>query len=151
MRDVREEDRQFLPLGRDSGAVRAGENRIVQLGRQEFGQFGRQLSEELVLFSQFDLCPPELDKSGGDGDNSEQNDQLVIRATVERRPQIPDKRRAISAASFTSLLALVFLPTPAAANRASKVGSLPFSFAVLLRSVGDLVLQVAGLMIAAEL
>jgi hypothetical protein len=38
---------------------------------------------------------------------------------------------------------------PAAANRASKVGSLPF--AVLLRSVGDLVLQVAGLMIAAEL
>ena len=38
---------------------------------------------------------------------------------------------------------------PAAANRASKVGSLPF--AVLLRSVGDLVVQVAGFMIAAEL
>jgi hypothetical protein len=38
---------------------------------------------------------------------------------------------------------------PAAANRASKVGSLPF--AVLLRSVGDLVLKMARLMIAAEL
>ena len=42
-------------------------------------------------------------------------------------------------------------PTPAVADPVSKVGSLPFRFAVLLRSFGDLVLQVAGLMITAEL
>ena len=72
---VREEDRQFLPLGRDSGGVRAGENRIVQLGRQEFGQFGRQLGEELVLFGQFDLCASKLYKPDGDDDHGEQNDQ----------------------------------------------------------------------------
>jgi hypothetical protein len=48
--DVREKDRQFLPLGRDSSSMRTGENRIVQLGRQKFGQFGRQLGEQLVLF-----------------------------------------------------------------------------------------------------
>jgi hypothetical protein len=41
-------------------------------------------------------------------------------------------------------------PTPANANPASKVGIFA-RFAVLLRSAGDLVLQVAGLMIAAEL
>ena len=44
-----------------------------------------------------------------------------------------------------------FLPGLADANPASKLTSLSFRFAVLLRSVGDLVLQVAGLMIAAEL
>jgi hypothetical protein len=73
--DVREEDREFLPLRGDSGCVRAGEDRIIQLGRQEFGQFGRQVGEELVLFSQFDLCAPELDKSDRDDDHREQNDQ----------------------------------------------------------------------------
>jgi hypothetical protein len=73
--DVREEDRQLLPLGGDSDALPAGENRIVQLGRQEFRQFGRQVGEELVLFSQLDLCAPELDKSAGDGDHGEQNDE----------------------------------------------------------------------------
>jgi hypothetical protein len=48
-------------------------------------------------------------------------------------------------------IAVGFLPTPAAANRASKVGSSPFRFAALLRSGGGLLLQVADLMVAAEL
>src|ERR1700730_15784508 len=42
-------------------------------------------------------------------------------------------------------------PAPGATNPASKAGSLPPHIAALLRSVRDLVFQVAGLMIAAEL
>jgi hypothetical protein len=53
--DVREEDRQLLPLGGDSDALPAGENRIVQLGRQEFRQFGRQ-SARSWFFSASSIC-----------------------------------------------------------------------------------------------
>jgi hypothetical protein len=38
--DVREEDRQLLSLGGNLNALFTGEDRIVQLGGQEFGQFG---------------------------------------------------------------------------------------------------------------
>jgi hypothetical protein len=48
---------------------------LYNWGWQEFGQFGRQLGEELVLFGQFDLCASKLYKPDGDDDHGEQNDQ----------------------------------------------------------------------------
>src|SRR3954454_14052522 len=66
------------------------------------------------------------------------------------RGQTPFEKNFHQTAPMSPLnLAVGFLPTPAAANLASKAGSLPF--AALFRSLVDLVLQVAGLMIAAEL
>jgi hypothetical protein len=73
--DVREEDRQLLPFGGDCGGLCASKDRLVQLSRQEFAQLGRQVSKQLILFDQLDLCAPKRDESAGDGHHREQNDQ----------------------------------------------------------------------------
>jgi hypothetical protein len=73
--DVREEDRQFLPLGRDSVVCVPVKIELYNWGGRNLANLDDSWARS-SFFSVSSICVRlRLDKSGGDGDHSEQNDQ----------------------------------------------------------------------------